>query len=112
MILDGNHAVIWVNDPYFETFQLTPQEIIGTRLGKIGNGAWSDPALEKRIDETIRTGAPFRGLAVTVELEGTGASRVSISGSRLRSLANEATLVLLAIEGGKPGPSAESRHAN
>jgi two-component system CheB/CheR fusion protein len=33
MILDGDHAVIWVNDLYFEAFQLTPQEIIGTRLG-------------------------------------------------------------------------------
>jgi two-component system CheB/CheR fusion protein len=112
MILDGNHAVIWVNDLYFEAFQLTPQEIIGTRLGKIGNGAWSDPALERRIDETIQTGAPFRGHAVTVELEGIGETRVSISGSRLRSLANETTLVLLAIERGKLERSTEARHGN
>lgn len=112
MILDGNHAVIWVNDLYFEAFQLTPQEIIGTRLGKIGKGAWSDPALEKRIDETMQTGAPFRGHAMTLEIEGIGATRVSVSGSRMRSLANQTKLVLLAIEGGKLKRSTEARDGN
>jgi two-component system CheB/CheR fusion protein len=99
MILDGNQAVIWVNDIYYQTFQLTPQEIIGTRLGKLGAGSWSDPELEKRISETIRTGAPFRGHFLTLDLDGLGASRFTVSGSRLRSLANQTRLVLLAVEG-------------
>jgi two-component system CheB/CheR fusion protein len=99
MILDGNQAVIWVNDIYYKTFQLTPQEIIGTRLGKIGTGSWSDPELEKRISETMRTGAPFRGHFLMLDLDGVGASRFTVSGSRLRSLANQTRLVLLAVEG-------------
>jgi two-component system CheB/CheR fusion protein len=112
MILDGSHSVIWVNDAYFEAFQLTPQEVIGTRLAKIGSGAWNDPALEKRIDDTMETGAPFRGHPVTLELEGRGKAAVVVSGSRLRRLANETTLVLLAFEGGKLEQSAEARHDN
>ncbi|MEO7730154.1 MAG: PAS domain-containing protein, partial [Kofleriaceae bacterium] len=109
MILDGNHAVIWVNDLYFETFQLTAQEIIGTRLENLGKGAWADPALEKRIDDTIQTGKPFRGYTLTLELDGSGETNVSVSGSRLRNLAGETKLVLLAFEGGK---LAETRHGN
>jgi two-component system CheB/CheR fusion protein len=111
MIVDGSHAVIWVNDIYYEAFQLTPQEIVGTRLGKIATGAWSDPALEKRIDETIQTGAPFRGYSLVLDLEGVGKTPVKISGSRLRSLANETKLVLLAIEG-EFERSLEVRHGN
>lgn len=99
MIVDGSQAVIWVNDLYYQTFQLTPQEIIGTRLGKIGTGAWSDPELERRIAETVRSGAPFRGHAMTLDLDGVGATRFTVSGSRLLSLANQTNLVLLAVEG-------------
>ena len=99
MIVDGNQAVIWVNDIYYRTFQLTPQEIIGTRLGKIGTGAWSDAELERRIAETMQTGAPFRGHSLTLDLDGVGATRFTVSGSRLRSLANQTKLVLLAVEG-------------
>jgi two-component system CheB/CheR fusion protein len=112
MILDGDHAVIWVNDLYFEAFQLSPQEIIGTRLRKIGMGAWSDSALEKRIEETMQTGAPFRGHAVTVEIDGHKETRVSVSGSRLRGLGGEDALVLLAIEGSNLQRSAEAHHDN
>jgi nitrogen-specific signal transduction histidine kinase len=110
MIVDGDRAVIWVNELFFETFQMTPQEIIGTRLEKVGKGAWSDPALAKRIHETMETGVPFRGHAVTVELEGLADTRVSVSGSRLRSLANQTRLVLLAIEESKLEHLPEARH--
>src|SRR5687768_13398390 len=96
MILDGTQAVIWVNDFYYQTFQLTPQEIIGTRLGKLGTGAWSDPELERRIAETMQTGAPFRAHLLTLDLEGIGSTRFTVSGSRLRGLANQTKLVLLA----------------
>lgn len=109
MILDANQAVIWVNDIYYQTFQLTPQEIIGTRLAKIGTGAWSDPELERRIAETMQSGAPFRGHSVLLDLDGIGATRFTISGSRLRSLANQTRLVLLAVEG---EPGGEARDGN
>ncbi len=110
MIVDDSHAVIWVNDIYYETFQLTPQEIIGTRLGKIGTGAWSDPELERRITETMTSGAPFRGHSLTLDREGVGETRVTVSGSRLRSLADQTKLVLLAVEGGFG--STEARDGN
>ena len=98
MILDVNCAVIWVNDPFYAAFQLTPQEIIGIRLDKVGTGGWSDRELERRISDTLQMGAPFRGQLLTVPLEGGGEARVTISGSRLRNVANEARLVLLAVE--------------
>jgi two-component system CheB/CheR fusion protein len=100
MIVDGSHAVIWVNDIYYETFQLTPQEVIGTRLGRIGAGAWSDPELDKRIAGTMESGAPFRGHSMTLDRDGVGEARVTISGSRVRSLVDQTKLVLLAVEGG------------
>jgi two-component system CheB/CheR fusion protein len=99
VIVDAVHAVLWVNSIFYRTFHLTPQEIIGTRLAKIGTGAWSDADLERRIAETAQTGAPFRGHRLNLDLEGTGSTNVSISGSRLRSLANQNQLVLLAVEG-------------
>lgn len=98
MIVDGDQAVVWVNDIYYATFQLTPPEIIGSRLGRIAGGAWSDPGLEKRIVQTVQTGAPFRGHAITLRLDGVEL-RATVSGSRLRSLAGQAKLVLLAVDG-------------
>ena len=109
MIVDGDQAVLWVNDIFYTNFQLTPQEIIGSRLGKIAAGAWSDPGLEKRIADTAQTGAPFRGQALTLPLDGVDA-HVTISGSRLRSLANQTNLVLLAVEGEATG--SERRDGN
>ncbi len=102
MIVDSGQAVIWVNDIYYQTFHLTPQEIIGVRLGKIGTGAWSDSELERRITETMQTGAPFRGHSLRLDLQGVAATSVSISGSRLRSLGNQSQLVLLSVEGEFP----------
>ncbi len=98
MIVDGDQAVVWVNDIYYATFQFTSQEIIGSRLAKIGAGAWADPGLEKQIAETMQTGAPFRGHATSHVLDGVE-TRITVSGSRLRSLAGQTPLALLAFEG-------------
>jgi two-component system CheB/CheR fusion protein len=98
MIVDGTRSVIWVNEIYYRTFHLTPQEIIGTRLGRIGAG-WADAELERRIAETTQSGTPFRGHALTLDPEGGRPRHITVSGSRLRSLANQSKLVLLSVEG-------------
>lgn len=98
MIVDAHHSVLWVNEPYFETFQLTAEEVIGTRLDKLGAGSWKALQVEKRIDDTLRTGAPFRGHPVVLKLDGTGDARFVVSGSRVRTTGHEAKLVLLSLE--------------
>ncbi|MDQ3298334.1 MAG: PAS domain-containing protein [Myxococcota bacterium] len=110
MIVDDDCRVIWVNEPYYAAFQLSPTEVIGMHLDKIAGGAWSDPALEKRIGETMETGGPFRDHALTVELEGRGATPITINGSRLRNVTHATKLVLLAVAGsGAVGRSPEGR---
>ncbi len=99
IIVDGGLSVIWVNAHFYEVFQFTPQEVIGTRLDKIGTGAWADAELGKLIERTLQTGTPFRGHAISFELEGVGQKRATIGGSIVRSVAHEARLVLLSIEG-------------
>jgi two-component system, chemotaxis family, CheB/CheR fusion protein len=98
MIVDATRSVVWVNEPYYEMFQLTPQEILGARLPRIGTGAWGGRDLDKRIDDTLRAGTPFRDHRLTVKLEEDAESHVLISGSRVRLTGDEAKLVLLSIE--------------
>jgi two-component system, chemotaxis family, CheB/CheR fusion protein len=98
LIIDSNRSVIWANARYFEVFQFTPQEIIGMRLEKIGTGAWASPELDKRIEDTLQSGAPFRGCSLPLEIEGVGKTRATVDGSSVRSVANQSKLVLLSIE--------------
>ena len=98
MIVDATRSALWVNEPYYEVFQLTPQEVIGTRLQRIGTGSWGDRELDKRIDDTLRTGGPFRGHVLILKLDGIAETRLIVSGSRVRTTGNETKLVLLSIE--------------
>jgi two-component system CheB/CheR fusion protein len=109
MIVDATRSVLWVNDPYYEMFQFTPQEIIGTRLQRIGKGSWGDRNLDKRIDDTLRTGAPFRGHVLSMTLDGFADTRLIVGGSRVRTVANDTKLVLLSIEPDVQGSSEDHR---
>ena len=91
MIVDDHCRVIWVNDLYYDAFQLTHNEVVGMRLDKIASGAWSDPALEKRIGETLQTGGPFRGHTLTIELEGVKVTAVRVAEEQ-KNAARQGTL--------------------
>jgi two-component system CheB/CheR fusion protein len=99
LIVNQKLAVIWVNDAYYQTFHLLPEEVIGTKLAKIGTGEWAAPQLLEQVASSLETNMPFRDLQLTVSIQGLGRTRIRLSGSRIRRIATETPLLLLTLEG-------------
>lgn len=94
VIIKEDLTVVWVNARFYEAFQLSHDEVVGTRLDKIGKGEWGDAELRRALASMFATGAPFRDRAVAF-----GASHLRVGASRVRHVANDTALGLLAIEG-------------
>ncbi len=99
LILNGDLAVIWANEPYYQRFGVLREEIVGARLASVGNGRWANPLLETALAKTIASGAPFRDLQIDVPVVADRRRFVRVGGSRIRGVANETVLILLSIEG-------------
>lgn len=99
LIVNAELVVIWVNASYYQTFHLLPEEVVGLKLAKIGTGEWSSSELQRRIEDSLTSDVPFRDLELTLNFQGLGRRRITVSGSRIRRVAYETALVLLSIEG-------------
>jgi two-component system CheB/CheR fusion protein len=99
LILNGDVIVIWANEPYYQRFGVSREEIVGAQLASVGSGLWASPLLESALAKTIASGAPFRDLQIDVPVAADSRRVVRVGGSRIRGVANETVLVLLSIEG-------------
>jgi two-component system CheB/CheR fusion protein len=98
MIIDRKLRVLWVNDSFYETFQVVPQETLGNPLEKIGAGQWANPRLMHRLDELLTAASVFRDLKIRFTFPTIGERTFKVNGSRIPAIGNESILMLLSFE--------------
>lgn len=100
VILGSDFYVLAANDPFYETFQVTPQETIGNLLFELGNGQWKIPTLQKFLQDILPKQTFFKGFQVAHDFPSIGRKVIIINGRQLhfKDDAGFQEIILLAME--------------
>ncbi len=111
LIVDAKLRILWANEPFYELFQVTSEETVGSLLPKIGTGQWADSELRELLERTLATGEVFRDVRIRHQFQEIGNRQMKLGGSRL-PLAYESPLALLSIAEDLPAPPVRSGAAS
>jgi chemotaxis methyl-accepting protein methylase/signal transduction histidine kinase len=96
LVLDGQLHVQSVNDSFFKTFHVTPEETENRRLYDLGNGQWDIPSLRGLLEEVLPRDAWVVDFEVTHTFENIGERTMLLNARRMRGKGSNE--ILLAIE--------------
>lgn len=65
LILDKDFRIIAANDPFYETFQVKPEQTEDKIVYELGDGQWNIPALRKLLEDILPKDTFFKGFEVS-----------------------------------------------
>jgi PAS domain-containing protein len=93
LVLDWNLRVVQANQPFYQTFKVSPAETEGRLIYELGNRQWGIPRLRELLENVLLDDNAFDDVEVDHEFEGIGRRIMLLNGRRLDHL----DLILLAI---------------
>lgn len=96
-VLDKQLRVLWVNEPYCETFNVETQATVGNLFSNLGSGQWAHPKLRQALESAVGTGQAFRDFRIEHDFEGVGRRMVSVSGSAVSGIGTSERVLILTI---------------
>ena len=94
VVLDWDLRLKHANQPFYDTFQVTPAETEGRLIYEIGNRQWDIPKLRTLLEEILPQEQSFDDFEVEHDFEHIGRHTMLLNARRLDHL----NLILLAIE--------------
>src|SRR3546814_683701 len=94
LVLDCDLRVKSANTPFYETFQVQPDETVGRLVYELGNGQWNIPRLRELLEDVLPDNNAFDDYLVEHGFEEIGRRIMLLNGRRLDHL----DLIVLAIE--------------
>jgi PAS domain S-box-containing protein len=98
LVLDEKLEVVAANRSFYDVFNVKPEETIGKKVYRLGNGQWNIPALRKLLEDILPSNSHFDDYEVTHDFEHIGRRTMLLNARRLFREANRSKLILLAIE--------------
>ncbi|MFH1148494.1 MAG: PAS domain-containing protein [Pseudomonadota bacterium] len=98
VILDGGLKVLLANRPFYQVFEVTPEETQGQFIYDLGNHQWSIPKLRELLDEILPQHTEFRDFKVEHYFESIGKRVMILNARRVIRDYDKSPLILLAIE--------------
>lgn len=98
LVLDGELRVIRVNRAFCQTFKVTPAETANSLLYKVGNGQWDILELRTLLEEILPQHTEVDDFEVVHDFPRIGKKSMLLNARRLIQAADQAPLILLAIE--------------
>lgn len=93
LVLDWDLKVVRANQPFYETFRVSPSDSEGRFIYDLGNGQWDIPHLRQLLENVLPDNNVFNDVEVEHEFENIGRRIMLLNGRRLDHL----DLILLAI---------------
>lgn len=93
IILHWDLKVYSANQPFYETFQVSPEDTIGRFVYDLGNGQWNIPKLQQLLEDILPREQTFDDYEVVHDFETIGTRRMLLNARRLDHL----NLIVLAI---------------
>jgi two-component system CheB/CheR fusion protein len=97
LVLDRELHVRTANRSFYETFAVTPLEVIGRFIYDLGDGQWDIPALRTLLDDIVPMNSCFEDYEVEHDFEHIGPKTMLLNARRFPP-GGEYELLLLAIE--------------
>ncbi|HXV62322.1 MAG TPA: chemotaxis protein CheB [Vicinamibacteria bacterium] len=97
LILDAKLRIVWANDPYYERFQVTVEETVGSNFPKVWAQPRNDASLREALERTLAEGTPFRDLRVRHLFQEGRERTLRMGGSRI-PVVTDVSLMLVSIE--------------
>lgn len=97
LIVDRKMRVVWCNEAFLSSFQLTADETVGNVLANVGARQFADKGLRERLDTVFGSATVFRDYEMRFRLLGGGERSVKVAGSQVPA-SQETPLALLSME--------------
>jgi len=103
LVLDKDLRVMAANKPFYQTFQVEPNDTEGQIVYELGNGQWNIPALKKLLEDILPKNTFFKGFEVAHDFPFVG-RKIMILNARQIHFKEDATsgqfppIILLAME--------------
>ena len=98
LVLDANLKILSANRAFYKTFQVTPDETIGSFIYDLGNRQWDIPILRKLLEEVLRKKEAFDDFEVAHNFQDIGQKIMLLNARRIDPKDNGAEMILLSIE--------------
>ncbi len=98
LVLDKDLRVQSASRSFYETFRAAPEDTTNRQLFDLGNGQWDIPDLRRLLVEVLPLENDVTDFEVEHEFEKIGRKSMRLNARRLIQTADEAPLILLAIE--------------
>ena len=97
LIVDTNLRVVWANEAFLSTFQLSGEETVGSALGSLGEKQLADAGLCERLEGLFNKALPLRNYEIHLPAAGPNGHSVQV-GASLIPTGGEMSLALVSIE--------------
>jgi len=98
LVLSGELRIKLANRPFYQTFQVSPEEAENRRLYELGNHQWDIPELRELLEKILPEDGQYHGFEVERDFPNVGLRTMLINARRLREADPATELILLAIE--------------
>jgi PAS domain S-box-containing protein len=98
LVLDSDLRVVSASRPFYNTYQVTPEETVGHLVYNLGNHQWDIPRLRELLEEILPERNTFDDYEVEHDFETIGQRTMLLNSRRIYKPGNNSQLILLAIE--------------
>ena len=99
LVLDTHLRVKTANESFYTAFDTTRDEVIGKKIGAVGNGHWNIPQLAAKLNELLEVEGEVADFEVEQDFPGLGRRTFLVEGWRLPPLdGTPSGLILVSIE--------------
>ena len=93
IVLDMNIHILYVNQSFYSTFKLIPEETIGESLYKIGHGRWNILELKTLVENILPERVMIKDYEIEIDLSGKKTMLLNA-----QKITGEQNLILIAME--------------
>ncbi len=99
VVLDANLKILTVNQSFYATFRVTPEETVGNFIYDLGNRQWDAPPLRLLLENILTHETQFNGYEMEHEFPGIGKKTILLNARQIfRENISSPHVILLAME--------------
>ena len=98
VVLDASMQIVSASRAFYQTFQVTPENIVGKSIYELGNHQWDIPKLRELLENILPRNQSFEGYAMEHDFPGIGQRKMLLNARRIVGDSGDTQLILLAME--------------
>ncbi len=98
LVLDSNLKVILVNQSFYDSFKVKPEETVGQLIYDLGNKQWNIPKLRKLLETILPQKTSFDNYEVKHDFATIGKRTMLLNARQIERAMGKERIILLAIE--------------